>query len=121
HHDVHVVLDQQNRCVACNLAHQFNEGVDLTVGKALCRLVEDQQPWLQRKPHRYLKKALMSVGEASRLGVCMICHADTVEYLENTLMEGSRIRPATLEQPPLNRQGDIVVDTEIGEHAGDLK
>ena len=41
-HDLHVVLDQEHGRLPCYLAYQRPESLDLAVGQALRRLVEDQ-------------------------------------------------------------------------------
>jgi hypothetical protein len=68
HHDLHVVLDQEDRQaeVVAELAHEVGELVGLLRVHAGGRLVEQQQRRVRRQRAGDLDAALVAVGEVAR-------------------------------------------------------
>ncbi len=116
HDDPHVVLDDQHCRRLGDLAHQRDEAVDLAVGQALGRLVEDQQPGLQREAHGDLQQPLVAIGEGAGGVALAAVKADPVEHRVGEPLAprgrraGSRAASATLS-----------IDREVREDAGDLE
>ena len=82
HHHVHVVLDQDDRDAAVRQqADQRLEVLDLAMREAGRRLVEQQQPRLERERPRDLEAALVAEGQIARLLGRVVGEADEIQQL----------------------------------------
>ena len=116
------MLDEQHRRLARDLLHQRDEIVDLAVGQALGRLVEDEQPRLQRQPHGDLQQPLMAVGEMSACWPARSARPVRSSASSMARSQGAGAAPVPiLVERALRGERDIVVGGEVGEDAGDLE
>src|SRR5690606_17861633 len=79
----------------------------------------DQEAGPESEPHRYFQKALMAIGELSGGHAGTVGKAGPLQGFYGPLAQRF-LRPAIGERA-LHRQGDIVVDAEVREDAGDLE
>ena len=94
HHHVDVVLDQDDRDAAVReQADQRLETLDLAVREARGRLVEQQEPRLERERARDLEPALVAERQIARLLRRVVGEADEVEQLARLRAEARSSLP----------------------------
>ena len=82
HHHVDVMLDQDDRDAAVRQqADQRLQTLDLAMRQTRRRLVEQQQPWLERERARDLEPALVAERQIARLLRRVVGETDEVEQL----------------------------------------
>ncbi len=115
------MLDQQHRGIPGDLADQGDEAFDLAVGKPLRRLVEDQQPRLERQPHGDLDQPLVAIGKVAGERAGAVGETDPLERFANARLQRAGLGPPGRKQSSLHRQRDIVEDRQPRKDAGDLE
>ena len=91
HHEVHVVLDEENGEVEV-VADLLDEGAelgDLLVVQPARGLVEEEEPWLRHERARQLDALLDAVGQRRGRELRALAESDDVENLERVRLAGA--------------------------------
>ena len=114
HHDVHVVLDQEDRGGVAEAPDEGFEILDLGIGETLGRFVEDQEPRVEGEAHGDFEQSLVAVGERAGDEIGLVVQPDAGERRAGVGVEVAG--PA-----PLDGDGDVVEDGERRIDRGDLE
>ena len=82
---IHIVLDQNNRVIACEIAQERDDALRLFEPHAGERLVEEKQVGAARDQHRDFELALLAARELSRNRIAAMRETGDVERMCDAL------------------------------------
>ncbi len=120
------MLDHQDRAPGADAADQFDHAIDVGMGHAGGRLVEQQHLRVERERGRDLQGALLAVGELAGSGFDEARQPDVVEQRMRAVVQVAQrlVRPPEIERVAaraLQREPDVLQRGELGKHRRDLE